>query len=87
MVWGVFFLELMLIILGVILTLLFFLHIKSAADILCRIIGGFAVLFVYNALAVKFSLPVVGINFLSAVISGLLGLPGGGLIVCCAAFL
>ena len=79
--------DIAIIILGVILTALFFLHIKSAADVLCRIIGGFSLLFIYNTVAMHFLIPVVGINLFSAVIAGLLGLPGGALLICCAAFL
>jgi len=68
------------IILGIILTVLFFLHIKSAADILCRIIGGFAFLYIYNSVA--YGLPLLGINVISAAVCGILGLPGLGLLIC-----
>lgn len=68
------------IILGIILTVLFFLHIKSTADILCRIIGGFAFLYIYNSVA--YGLPLLGINVISAAVCGILGLPGLGLLIC-----
>lgn len=77
----------LILFLGVLLTALFFLHIKSAADILCRIIGGFSVLLIYNALALHFCVPEVGINLFSAITAGLLGIPGGALLICCAIFL
>ena len=62
--------EFLLIILGFILTLLFFLNIKSAADILCRIAGGFALLIFYNMCAPVLSLAAVGVNIFSALICG-----------------
>ncbi len=64
------------IILGILLTVLFFLNIKSAADILCRIIGGFCFLYIYNMVTVHFLPETIGINIISATICGLLGLPG-----------
>ena len=75
------------IILGIILTALFFLNIKNAADILCRIIGGFAILIIYNAVASHFPLPLLGINPVTVLITGLLGIPGGALLVCLFSFL
>lgn len=76
-----------LLILGVVLTVLFFLNVKNAADVLCRIIGGFAVLFIYNAFAPMLSLSTVGINIISALCSGILGVPGSILLLCSAVFL
>lgn len=76
-----------ILILGFVLVLLFFLNIKSAADVFCRIIGGFAVLLIYNYLAGVFSLKVVGINLISALLAGIMGLPGGILLFCAALFL
>ncbi len=73
------------IILGMVLTVLFFLNIKNAADILCRIVGGMGVLIVYNT--VMTSSTQVGINLVSAIIVGLLGLPGGLLLLCLTVFL
>ena len=70
------------IILGVLLVTLFFLNIKNAADILCRIAGGFAFLLLYNMLAPSFSLQSVGINLISSLVAGVMGLPGGILLVC-----
>lgn len=68
--------NIILTILGVVLLILFFLNIKSAADILCRIVGGFVLLFIFNYIAAFFSIETVGVNFLSSAISGLLGIPG-----------
>ena len=73
------------IILGIVLTVLFFLNIKNAADILCRIVGGMGILIVYNT--VMTSSTQVGINLVSAIIVGLLGLPGGLLLLCLTVFL
>ena len=69
------------VILGVVLALLFFLNIKNAADILCRIIGGTTILVAYNLIAYTFSFPAVGVNPFFIVIAGFLGLPGGMLAV------
>ena len=75
------------IILGVILATLFFINIKNAADVLCRIVGGFAFLLLYNMTAPVFTLQSVGINLISSLVAGILGLPGGLLLVCAALFL
>ena len=75
------------IILGTILTVLFFLHIKSAADLLCRIVGGFAFLIIYNSVAPLISLPALGINLVSATLCGILGLPGGAALILLNLFL
>ncbi len=75
------------IILGIILTVLFFLNIKNAADILCRIIGGFAMLVIFNMAAPHLALPLIGINPITVLTTGLLGLPGGVLLVCLLVFL
>ncbi len=77
--------EILYIILGVVLTVLFFLNIKNAADILCRIIGGVSLLIIYNT--VFHGLPAVGINLISGTVAGLLGLPGGLLIILLGLFL
>ncbi len=68
------------IILGAILTAVFFLNIKTAASLLCRIAGGFAFLYIYNSVA--YGLPLLGINVISATVCGILGLPGLGLLIC-----
>lgn len=73
------------IILGILLTVLFFLNIKKAADILCRIIGGISVLIIYNT-TFPF-LPGAGINLVSGTIAGLLGLPGILLVIFLGLFL
>ena len=73
--------KLLIIALGFILTILFFLNIKSAADILCRIAGGFAILLLYNSLAPSLPFTAVGINAVSAFICGICGIPGGLLLV------
>lgn len=79
--------EILLIILGAVLTVLFFLHIKSAADLLCRIVGGFAFLIIYNSAAPFIFLPALGINAISAVLCGILGLPGGAMLILLNIFL
>ena len=76
--------NILLIILGALLCILFFLNIKNAADILCRIIGGFALLYLYNMLAPMMGFKGVGINLLSALIAGGMGIPGGILLLCAA---
>ena len=77
--------EILYIILGVVLTVLFFLNIKNAADLLCRIIGGVCFLIIYNT-AFPF-LPEAGINLVSGTVAGLLGIPGGLLIIFLGVFL
>ena len=77
--------EILYIILCVVLTALFFLNIKNAAEVLCRIIGGVSVLIIYNT--VFPTAPWAGINLISAGIVGLLGLPGGLLLICLGLFL
>lgn len=79
--------EILLIMLGAVLTVLFFLHIKSAADLLCRIVGGFAFLIIYNSVAPIVSLPTLGINAISAALCGILGLPGGAMLILLNLFL
>lgn len=79
--------DMLILLLGAVLTILFFLNIKNAADILCRIVGGFALLLIYNAAAPHFSLSQVGINLLSALLTGTMGAPGAALLVCAAIFL
>lgn len=77
--------EILYIILGVVLVVLFFLNIKNAADILCRITGGIGVLILYNTI---FShLPHAGINLISGTAVGILGLPGGIMVLCLRLFL
>ena len=75
------------IISGILLTVLFFLNIKNAAEFLCRIIGGFFFLYIYNTVAPMLTLPLLGINVISATVSGLLGLPGSLLLLCLVFFL
>lgn len=75
------------IILGIVLTVLFFLNIKSAADILCRIIGGFALLLIYNHIAGVFSLNMAGINLFTSFVAGMLGIPGTAAIILMTVFL
>lgn len=79
--------NMVLIIMGTVLAVLFFLNIKSAADVLCRTVGGFVILLLYNAVAMSLSVPPVGINLISALLTGLLGLPGGALLIFCAILL
>ena len=68
------------LILGIVLTAVLFLNIKSAADILCRTVGGVVTLILYSS--VFPALPIIGINIVSGAIVGMLGLPGGLLIFC-----
>lgn len=76
--------DFLLILLGLALCVLFFTNIKSAADILCRIVGGFGLLILYNMAAPALSLASVGINLFSAIICGIIGPAGGVLLVCCS---
>ena len=73
------------IILGIVLTAVLFLNIKNATDFLLRIIGGIGVLILYNT--VFPTLPAVGINLVSGTVVGLLGLPGGIMVLCLGLFL
>jgi len=74
--------EFLLIIIALVLGVLFSFNIKSTAAILCRIAGGFAFLLVYNSVAPHIGLPPVGINIISSAICGILGVPGGLLLIC-----
>ncbi len=67
------------IILGILLAAIFFLNIKNAADLIARIIGGMGVLILYNTI---FTSHAAGINLITAAVVGLLGLPGGVLVLC-----
>ncbi len=75
------------IILGILLTGLFFLNIKNAAEFICRIIGGVVMLIIYNSVASFLHLPLLGINLITVLAVGFLGLPGGVLMVCLSLFL
>ena len=77
--------EILYIILGVVLVVLFFLNIRSAADILCRTVSGIGALIIYNTVFSAFS--CVGVNLISGLVVGLLGLPGGLLIILLGRFL
>ena len=77
--------EILYIILGVVLAVLFFLNIRSAADILCRITGGIGVLILYNTIFPN--LPTAGINLISGIVVGILGIPGGIAVLCLRLFL
>lgn len=70
-------------ILGIVPAVLFFINIRNAADVLCRIIGGFAFLIIYNMLAPAFSFMPVGINLISSAVAGIIGIPGWILLLCC----
>lgn len=73
---GAIFLDYLLIFLGIILCVLFFLNIKSAANILCRIVGGFLFLILYNTVAPMVSLSTVGVNIITAAVCGFLEIFG-----------
>lgn len=66
----------LLLILGAALGVLFFLNIKSASEVLLRIICGFCVLLAINSALVLFSSQTLGINLITALITGILGAPG-----------
>ena len=70
--------EFLLIIIAVVLGGVFFLNMKRTALILCRIVGGFLFLLLYNALP----LPSVGINLVTAAVCGVLEIPGWLLLLC-----
>ena len=70
------FLNYLLFFLGIVLSVLFFLNIKSAANILCRIVGGFLFLIIYSTAAPMISLAPIGTNIVTAAICGLLEIPG-----------
>jgi len=74
--------EFLFVLLGILLGVLFFLNIKSTATILCRIVGGFAFLIIYDTIAQSIGLPILGTNLFSASVCGILGLPGGLLLLC-----
>lgn len=74
--------EFLLIIIALALGVVFFLNIKSAASFLCRTVGGFAFLLVYNSIAPQIGMPLLGANLFSASICGMLGVPGGLLLIC-----
>ena len=73
---GAIFLDFVLIFLGLLLCVLFFLNIKSAANILCRIVGGFLFLIIYNTIAPMMSFAPIGANLITATVCGMLELPG-----------
>ena len=75
------------IMLGAVLALVFFLNIKPAAEVLCRIICGFAVLLCYNMVVAPLYWVPIGINLLSSLIVGIFGLPGGMMLFLSAMFL
>ena len=66
----------LLYILGIVLCVLFFLNIKSAADILCRIVGGFLFLIIYNTFAPMIALSPIGANLITATVCGTLEIFG-----------
>ncbi len=79
--------DVLLIFGGALLLALFFLNMRTAADVLCRIICGFMILLLYSSVAPAAALPIVGVNLITALIIGFLGIPGGILLLCTAAFL
>ncbi len=66
----------LLLILGTVLCLLFFLNIKPASEVLCRILCGFCVLIAVNSVLVFFSSVSLGVNLITALITGIFGAPG-----------
>ena len=66
----------LLLILGAVLGALFFLNIKTASEVFSRIVCGFCVLLVMNSALVFFSSQTLGVNLVTALITGILGAPG-----------
>ena len=66
----------LLIILGAVLSLLFFLNIKPASEVFSRMICGFCVLIAVNSALMFFSSLTVGVNLITALITGTFGVPG-----------
>ena len=75
------------ILLGAVLALVFFLNIKPAAEVLCRIVCGFALLLCYNMVAAPLSWVTIGINLISSLIVGIFGFPGGVMLILASLFL
>lgn len=76
-----------LTILGMLLALLFFLNIKPASEVFCRILCGFSVLIALNSAFMMFSPVRVGVNLITALIIGIFGAPGGALVYAVTLFL
>ncbi|MBE7034270.1 MAG: hypothetical protein E7406_08610 [Ruminococcaceae bacterium] len=74
--------EFLLIIIALVLGAVFSFNAKSTAAILCKVAGGFAFLLIYNSIAPRIGLPSVGINIISSAVCGILGVPGGLLLIC-----
>ena len=74
--------KILLLVAAVCVAVLYYTNIKTASSVLCRITGGFLFLFIYNTIAPHIALPLLGINMISAAVCGLLGLPGGVLLLC-----
>ena len=79
--------DILLIAAGVLLAVLFFLNLKTAADVLCRIIYGFGILLIYNSAAPLLGFSAIGINLVTSLIIGILGIPGWIMLFCCTVFL
>ncbi len=73
---GAIFLNYLLFFPGILLCVLFFINIKSAANILCRIVGGFLFLILYNTAAPIISLAPIGANIITAALCGTLEIFG-----------
>ena len=78
---GAIFMDFLLIFVGFLLFVLFFANIKSAALFLCRVIGGFVFLILFNTVSPLISLSPVGANIVSALICGVLEIPGAVLLI------
>ena len=74
--------KILLIIAAVCIAVLYSSNIKTASSVFCRITSGFLFLFIYNTVAPGFALPSLAVNVISAAICGVLGLPGGVLLLC-----
>lgn len=72
---------------GIALGVPILLNMRCAAEALCRAAVGFFALLGYNMISAAAGLAPVGVNALSAMIVGFLGLPGGALLVAAEKFL
>ena len=69
------------LLLGLVSAVILLINIKNAADIICRFAGGFILLIIYNTIAAALAFPPIGVNAVSASLCGLLGIPGGLMLV------
>lgn len=75
------------IIFGICAAALFFLNLRAAAELLCKTIFGLSLLVIYNMAGASAALTPIGINAVSALVVGVLGLPGGVMLYAIEKFL